>query len=97
MGLVPRTAQIRLCSDEAVHESGYGYCLPPYGTSYRRAPLHYPYPTSYPDLDTALLEEGLDGSIDGRGWRHQRPPEKRNHLGRKDIASVERIGRRLER
>ena len=37
---------------------------------YMEGPTHYPYPTSYPDSDEALLEEGLDGSIDGRGWRN---------------------------
>ena len=40
--------------------------------------------------DVALLNEGRDAPLDGRGWRDERPPQQRQHL------SVGRIGRRLE-
>ena len=46
--------------------------------------------------DEAVVNEGRDGALDGRGGRDQIAPEQRHHLGGQDSASVGRIGRRLE-
>ena len=46
------------------YESGYGYCLPPYGTDYPRALTHYPCPALYqgPVYDSCITQLEDQGS-----------------------------------